>query len=60
MNFVASLDELKLLNKLPDYVVNSSDRIPSAPLEDGDIQFLLNTFVKHEAELTSVKEILYA
>ena len=56
MIFVASLDEL---NKLPDYVVKSSDMIPSARLEDGDMQFLLNKCDKLEAELASVKQILY-
>ena len=60
MNFVASLDKIKLLNKLPVCVVNFSDRIPSARLEDEDMQFLLNKFDKLEAELASVKEILDA
>ena len=60
MNFVASLDELKLLNKWSDYVVNFTNRISSARLEDGEMKFLLNKFDKVEAELASVKEILYA
>ena len=58
MNFVASLDELKLFKKLPDFVVNFSNRIHSARLEDIDVQFLLNKYDQLEAELASVKEIL--
>jgi len=35
------LDELKMLNQLPNYVSNSPDNMPSLRLYEGDVQILL-------------------
>jgi hypothetical protein len=43
------LDERQLLRKLPRYVTDSRDNVPSVKLKDGDFRYILTKMDKMEA-----------
>jgi hypothetical protein len=53
-NIVTVLDEQKLTDNLPKYVVDGPDQIPSSRLVEGDLLCLHNRLAKMEAILNSL------
>jgi len=52
------LDERLILSRLPSYVTNSSDKLPSVKLDDGDLCFMLAKLDKMEALINNLQSTL--
>jgi len=58
-NIVTALDERKIIDLLPRYVTDNSDNIPTMPLDEGDMSFLLAKMDKMEAMIQSLQNVVY-
>ena len=52
------LDERQSLNKLPRYVTDNSDYVPSLKLEDGDLRYILVKMDKMEAIIHGLQSVV--
>ena len=52
------LDENKLLDKLPIYVTDNPERMPSMKLMDGELSFILKRFEKLDDKMESMSALL--
>jgi len=52
------LDERLILSRLPSYVTDSSDKMPSVKLDDGDLCFMLAKLDKMEALINNLQSTL--
>jgi len=52
------LDERLILSRLPSYVTDSSDKLPSVKLDDGDLFFMLAKLDKMEALINNLQSTL--
>ena len=57
---ITDLDEHNVVNSLPIYVTDNTERIPSIKLEDGDLAFLLAKIDKLEGHLVQLQQTVYA
>lgn len=57
---ITSLDELLLLSKLPTYVTDNADKIPSTRLYEGDFSVIMNILEKMDGKLSNFGSALSA
>ena len=59
-DIVQTADERGLLSKLPTYVSDNPEKMPSIKLEDGDLRFLLSKIDKLEAMILGLQTAVHA